>query len=290
EYDSILLITQYGWKLENLFDTMWAARILGMDRYGLANLLDEAYGIKLNKKYQKANWCRRPLSPAQLNYAQMDTHFLLRLRDDLAEKLTAEGRMEEAREIFAEQTQVRPSNREFNPHGFWGIGGVRELPPRKQAVVQAVYIFRDDQAKRLNRPHFKVFGDQTIIELADKLPKNREELNGIHGMSARQISRYGPRLIKIVQQSQNSPAPKRPRNNKRRSKKVSSRYDKLHLWRKERARARGVESDVIISRDALWELARKNPRCAADLAQISLLGPWRRENYGGEILEILAGS
>ena len=71
---------------------------------------------------------------------------------------------------------------------------------------------------------------------------------------------------------------------------MSSRYDKLHLWRKERARARGVESDVIISRDALWELARKNPRCAADLAQISLLGPWRRENYGGEILEILAGS
>ena len=81
EYDCILLRRQYGWKLENLFDTMWAARILGHARYGLANVLEDAYGIKLNKKYQKANWCKRPLTKAQLNYAQMDTHFLLQLRD-----------------------------------------------------------------------------------------------------------------------------------------------------------------------------------------------------------------
>ena len=291
EYDSILIKSQYGWKLENLFDTMWAARILGYERYGLANLLEETYGVKLNKKYQKANWCKRPLSRAQLNYAQMDTHFLLRLRDDLAEKLEAEGRIEEAKEIFAEQTNVRPPNREFNPHGFWNISGVKELPPKNQAVVRALYLYRDDQAKRQNRPHFKIFGEQTIMELAVKLPKRQNELNGIYGMSSRQISRYGRHMLKIIQRAQNDPAPKRPRKKSRRpSDKVSSRFDRLHLWRKERARSRGVESDVIVSREALWELARENPTCPADLSNISLLGPWRQETYGEEILQVLTNS
>ena len=106
EYDCILLKSQYGWKLENLFDTMWAARILGYERYSLANMLEEAYGVKLNKKYQKANWCRRPLSEAQLKYAQMDTHYLLRLRNDLSQELEQHGRLEEAREAAIEDRPV----------------------------------------------------------------------------------------------------------------------------------------------------------------------------------------
>jgi ribonuclease D len=73
EYDLMLLKREFGWEVTNLFDTMWAARILGYQRVGLANILEDRYDIRLNKKYQKANWCRRPLSPSQLTYAQMDT-------------------------------------------------------------------------------------------------------------------------------------------------------------------------------------------------------------------------
>jgi len=144
EYDCILLRSQYGWKLENLFDTMWAARILGYERYGLANVLEDAYGVRLNKKFQKANWCKRPLSAAQLNYAQMDTHYLLQLRDDLAAEMETAGCLVEAREIFAEQTNVRQSHRPFDPHGFWSINGIKELAPEKKSVVRALYLFRDE--------------------------------------------------------------------------------------------------------------------------------------------------
>jgi ribonuclease D len=289
EYDCILLKNQYGWKLENLFDTMWAGRILAYERYSLANMLENAYGVKLNKKFQKANWCKRPLTDAQLIYAQMDTHYLLRLRDDLSAELKAEGCLDEAQEIFAEQTDVRPSNRVFDPHGFWSISGVKELAPKSQAVVRALYLFRDEQARRQNRPHFKIFGDQTIIELARKLPSHLSQLEGIHGMSRGQIGRYGRPLLKIIQRAQNDPAPQKPKRKSRRpNEMVSSRYDRLHLWRKERARARGVESDVIVSRDALWELARENPSCPADLTSINNLGPWRQETYGEEIIEVLS--
>ena len=76
EYDLILLKREYDWELNSLFDTMWAARILGYPRYGLANLLGDLFQVKLNKRYQKSNWCRRPLSRAQRTYAQLDTHFL----------------------------------------------------------------------------------------------------------------------------------------------------------------------------------------------------------------------
>lgn len=290
EYDCILLKSQYGWKLENLFDTMWAGRILAYERYSLANMLESAYGVKLNKKYQKANWCKRPLTDPQMIYAQMDTHFLLRLRDDLSEELEAEGCLDEALEIFAEQTDVQPSNRIFDPHGFWSIRGVKELAPKNQAVVRALYLFRDEQARRQNRPHFKIFGEKTIIELARKLPSHLSDLDSIHGMSRGQIGRYGRQLLKIIQRAQNDPAPYKPKRKTRRpSEIVKCRYDRLHLWRKERARARGVESDVIVSRDALWELAKENPSCQADLTSINNLGPWRQETYGEEILEVLAG-
>ncbi len=290
EYDCILLRSQYGWKLENLFDTMWAARILGYERYGLANVLEDAYGVKLNKKFQKANWCKRPLSRAQLNYAQMDTHYLLQLRNDLAAEMETAGCLVEAREIFAEQTNVTQVHRPFDPHGFWSINGFKKLAPEEKSVVRALYLFRDEQARRQNRPHFKIFGDKTIIELAQKSPEYLDQFDGIYGMSSRQIRRYGRQLLRIIQRSKHDPVPQRPRRkNRRPSERVSSRYERLHLWRKERARARGVESDVIVSRDALWELARENPCCSTDLSDIENLGPWRRETYGREILEVLAG-
>lgn len=291
EYDCILLKKQYGWKLENLFDTMWAARILGYQRFGLANMLEKAYDVRLNKKYQKANWCKRPLSGAQLIYAQMDTHFLLRLRDDLAAEIEKAGYMVEAREVFAEQTQVRAANKLFDPHGFWTINGVRDLRPKQQAVVRALYLFREEQAKRQNRPHFKIIGDRTIIELARLSPTHPEGMEGVYGMSPGQIRRYGRQLARIIERALTDPAPRWPkRSNRRPSEVVSSRYERLHYWRKERARARGVESDVIVSRDALWELARANPSCVADLSSINGLGPWRRATYGEDILEVLAGS
>ena len=65
------------------------------------------------------------------------------------------------------------------------------------------------------------------------------------------------------------------------------RYDRLHTWRKERAKKRGVESDVILPRTALWDLARRPPHTRGDLAQIADFGPWRRDTYGDEILALL---
>jgi ribonuclease D len=288
EYDLLLMKREFGWKLENLFDTMWAARILGIKRVGLANILEERYGVQLNKKYQKANWCRRPLSPSQLTYAQMDTHYLHRLRDDLAKELLASGRSVEAQEIFEEQTLVEPTIKEFDPDSFWTINGVYDLESHQKAILKAINIYRDEEAQRQNRPHFKVFSERTMLQMAQKAPQTSRQLEQIHGMTSGQINRYGQQLIHLIRDNMNAPTPKRPfRNHQRPPEVVANRYERLHNWRKERAKKRGVESDVILSRQKLWDLARANPETIAELENTAVLGPWQFQTYAQEILKIL---
>jgi ribonuclease D len=290
EYDLILMGRQYDWVVNGLSDTMWAARILGYERYGLANLLEQCFDVHLDKRYQKSNWCQRPLTPEQLAYACLDTHFLFQLRDRLASELREAGREEEAVEIFRDQTRVKINDNGFDPESFWTINGVQDLSRQQQAILRALHIFRDQEAQRRDQPLFKIFSDRTMLEIARTSPATLNELSAIHGMSRGQLRRYGQGLLEVVADATQARPPVPPRRRKRNSEVELNRYERLHTWRKLRARARGVESDVIVSRDALWELARENPQSDADLQQLACLGEWRCKTYGEEILKVLNDS
>ena len=287
EYDLILLRRDYDWHLHNLFDTMWAARILGYKQFGLAGMLEGAFGLRLSKRFQKANWCHRPLSAGELAYAQKDTHYLLALRDRLAAELEARGLLAEALETFAEQSRVKMPHNGFDPDAFWNINGVFDLAPAQQAALKALYVYRDREARRRNAPHFKVLSDQTLMELATRLPARLSEMDAIHGMTIGQQQRYGRPILGLIAEARQAPAPQPPPRPPRLPDAVLIRYDKLHRWRKARAQARGVESDVIISRDALWAIAQANPRTLDELAALNALGPYRLGQYGEEIIKQL---
>ena len=289
EYDLMLMQREHGWRLCNLFDTMWAARILGYDRFGLASMLGDIYGVRLNKRYQRANWCKRPLSEKELAYAQADTHYLLDLRERLAAELEEAGRMEEAQEIFAEQSTVQLPDTSFDPDSFWSMQGVRRLSAAGKATLKALNIYRDQMAQKYDRPHFKILHDRTLMEVARRQPQRRGELRRIHGMSSGQMRRYGKDILRMVAENRSAPAPRRPPRKPRTPEDVVERYEQLHTWRKERGNARGVESDVIVSRDTLWALAYANPQSREELTDIPGLGPWRRARYADEILELLSG-
>lgn len=285
EYDLILLRRDYDWSLVNLFDTMWAARILGYRQMGLAGLLERFFDVRLSKRYQKANWCHRPLSAAELAYAQKDTHYLPALRDRLAAELAERGLMAEALETFAEQARVRLPNNGFDPDAFWNINGVQDMTPEQQAAMRALYLFRDREARRRDAPHFKVLSDQTLLEVAATLPARMSDLDNIHGMTSGQQQRYGRQMLEAVAEARQAPPPMPPKRPPRLPDAVLVRYDRLHRWRKARAQARGVESDVIVSRDALWAVAHANPRTIEELAALDVLGPWRLATYGEDILK-----
>lgn len=287
EYDMMLLKRDHDWSIVNLFDTMWAARILGYKNMGLAWFLQEFYGVKLSKKHQKANWALRPLTPDMLAYAQADTHYLLRLRDVLRDRLQEAGRLDEASEIFAEQCRVRLPDQTFDPDGFWGLRGARHLTPAQLAILQALYLFRDEEGRRRDLPVFKVLNNEALLNMAREAPKTRKALAAIHGVGPRNADRYGDQLLRIIREARKAPPPERPARKKRQDQGIIDRFERLSQWRKERAVARGVESDVILSRETMWSIARSNPDSLDALARVDGMGPQRMNQHGEQILSEL---
>ena len=112
---AIKMNRDYGFDFVNLFDTMLAARILGWPRYGLGPLLHEHFGVTLDKRFQRYNWGIRPLSKKALDYAHLDTHYLIRLRKIQLDQLIQRNRVQEANEAFERLTQVEPSPKIFDP-------------------------------------------------------------------------------------------------------------------------------------------------------------------------------
>jgi ribonuclease D len=107
-------------------------------------------------------------------------------------------------------------------------------------------------------------------------------------MSHGQVERYGHAILQAIQRGWHAKTPPRPDHNQRMDTVTMARYEALRDWRKTRAAERGVESDVIIPKEALWALARTPPRTAADLDGVPGLGPWKREQYGAELIKLLA--
>lgn len=292
QYDLLGLRRDYGFECANLFDTMIAAGTLGWRQMGLAAILETRFGVKLNKRYQRTNWGRRPLTVDQLDYARRDTHYLLPLRNLLQAELSAQGRVEEAYEGFALLAQVPVDSKPMANDRFWRISGARDLTPTQAGVLQQVYSYREQQADHTDQPPFKVMSEQTLLEVARGCPKHLSELKAVTGMTPGQIRRHGGELLRAVQRGLSAPAPPPPsfREGTRLPDEARERYGHLHQWRKQTAQARGVQSDIILPREALWELACRAPRTLAELDTIEHLGPWRRQAYGSAILKVLTES
>ena len=289
ENDIVCLRRDHHFEFANIFDTMSAARTLGWPQVGLAAILETHFGVTMSKKYQRADWKRRPLTPEQLDYARLDTHYLIALRDRQFQALTESGHWLEAEEEFVRLARLRGDSGEADPAApaFWRVKGARGLSPAQAAVLEALFAYREQEAERLDRPPFKVMGEATLMELTRRAPSRAEDLQSVPGMTPEQIHRHAHGVLHAVQRGLHAPAQRAPQLD-RESDDVRDRYDRLHTWRKERARARGVESDVILPRTALWDLARRAPRTHGELTHIIDLGPWRRETYGEEILAVLS--
>lgn len=288
EYDIMVLRRDLGFQFAGVFDTMIAARILGWANFGLAALLSEHFNVKMNKTHQRANWGLRPLSPALTQYAQLDVHFLLPLRDILKAELVSRGCAEEARELFDEVCQAHWKGGVFDPEGFWSINGARNLPPIGLAVLKELYQYREQQGRLHNLPVFKIMSEATLVELAAARPRSRDELVHLRVLSESQLRRYGSDTLACVQRGLKAKPPHPAHRQNGIDELTAKRFEALHAWRKETAARRGVSSEIIVSKDALWELALAAPRTVAQLEPLQFIGPWRRKVYGDEILKTLA--
>jgi ribonuclease D len=285
EYDLLTLQRDFGFKFNNLFDTMVAARILGRKHVGLGSLLEEEFGVELEKKYQRANWGKRPLPHAMLIYASLDTHYLIKLRNLLADELDQRGRWLIAREDFDRLTQVNGKPPE--PHGVdvWRVSGVYDLNSQQVTILKHLAEYREERARSLDSPLFKVIGDKTLIAVAEKAPKTLEELAGLPGMTPGQVRRHGKAILQAVYDGQQEPPTKRPRTQYL-DDQVVNLIEALRNWRKLKARKIGVESDIVLPRDILEKIGHAQPDSKESLAELMKDLPWRFKEYGDQIFHI----
>jgi len=288
EYDLICLKRDFDFQFNHLFDTMVAARILGYKKVGLGNMLEQKFDVKVNKKFQRANWGKRPLSDEMLNYARLDTHYLIDLRNLLREELTQQHRWELAREDFALNASLAGINNR-DPLPVWErIGGRSKLDPRQATVLNEVCLARETLAEKLDRPPFKVVSNKALIKLAKTQPHSRNDLEK-EGFSRRQIQHFGKAFLKAVERGRHAKLVERTPF-KRHSDDYRNRYENLRTWRKERAKPLGVESDVVLPRFMMEEIAKENPQDMDRLAAMMKDSPWRLAQYGEEIFNVLARS
>jgi ribonuclease D len=286
EYDIMTLKRDFGFAQRNLFDTYIAVRTLGWDHSGLADILETVFHVKLKKRYQRSDWGKRPLPKAMLDYARFDTHYLIPLRERLVQMLRAQKRLAEAQEAFYLQTLVPAHPNGFKPEDFWNIGDTRKMSGREAAILQELYIAREKQAEQQDVPPFKVLGNRLLLTMAKAAPTNRKELAAIQGMSDRRMARYADAILRAIERGRQAPEPKRPEH-ERPPDDVLGRYDALRTWRKRTARDRHVDSDIILPRDTLWDIARANPGDATELKEAMQPLEWRYQAYGESILDLL---
>ena len=291
EYDIMCLKRDYHFEFNNLYDTMIAARLLGWKRYGLGPILEEHFNVRMNKRFQRYNWGMRPLDDEALSYARYDTHYLLPLRTMQREELQARGRLEEAYQVSQRQARAEPSSREFDPDDFWRVKGARDLSPEQQAVLREIFIFRDNLARQIDKPPFKVLSNVAMISLSTTMPASRRELGRVKGLSFRIRKQHAQDLLQAIVRGLDASPPRHPRNShSRRNIEAEVNYESLRNWRNQLAQSRDVEPDVILTNHVLMTLAHKAPRTQEALAKIEALDKWQRDTYGTAILKVLNAS
>jgi ribonuclease D len=289
ENDILVLKRDFDFSFSNIFDTMVAARILGNRRVGLAALLQEHFGVVLDKKTQLTDWGRRPLTPQQLNYAHLDTHYLLGLRDVLTADLERKHRWREAQDAFDELPDISFVEKGFDPNGFWRNKGVRDLSPVAQAILRELFLWRDSKARALDLPAFKVIDDHSLLQIAERAPRSISEL----WISKWQEHHLGADIVAAVERGLTSPAPVPParvhNDTFRPDGQTMIRFDRLRAWRVGRAEQRGVDNDVVLTNDVLLAVARANPTTLSELSALGLMGEYKLEEYGPTLLAAMKG-
>jgi ribonuclease D len=276
DYDLRLLHDLCEFRARSIFDTMLAAQLLNRQRVGLAALLHDYYGVVVSKEAQRANWSRRPLTAKLLDYAAMDVFYLPDLRDQLTKELTKLGRMPWLRQQCERQIESAlvgfPGQDEF----AWRIGKSEKLHGRGLAVLHAVWHWRDEQARRLDTPHFKVCNNDLLLRMATLAEEGESEASVLAQINlGRRHQRLIGSLTKALREGyRRDPAtlPRRPRERRRSlSAAEVERQENIKQDRDRLAAKLELDPTLIANRAQLVELAR-DPAALGDI-----LLPWQAE-------------
>ncbi len=285
DYDIRILDRDYGVRVAGLQDSQIMAQLLGEEKTGLAALLEKELGIHLDKKFQRADWGRRPLRDDQLAYAAADTAYLGDLVDLLRHRLEDLDRWSWAEEEFQKLEMVRHNPVEPNPLAFEKLKGARSLRGDARDRLFSLYQWRDRQARSRDVPPFKILGNKSLLVMATDPPSDLEAMGGVDGVGPRAVRRWGRSLLRVVATPRRAPA------RVRRPKQISPdaaerrRLKSLLAVRDDKAGELGIQASLLCSRGLAESVSSCQPPCSSheDLARAGLDG-WRLEVLGDDFL------
>jgi len=290
DYDLRLLHQDYGWHVRTIFDTRVAAQLLGLKAFGLAALLERYFGVKLDKKHQRADWSMRPLTQGMLDYAAQDTIHLLGLRDKLKGELENMGRWEWAKEEFALLEGTKWSE-EDPANAFLRIKGARDLNRRELAILRELVPWRDGIARQMDRATFRVVGNEQLLDVSRVQPADRDALAAIKGMPRGIIESRGTEVLDAVRRGLAVPESDLPRFPKAarwdRDPDFDTRTNALKTVRDAAAARLDLDPGVLCSRDRMEAVARKNPKSIEELNEVTELRKWQKAELGADFVKAL---
>ncbi|MBW2712891.1 MAG: ribonuclease D [Deltaproteobacteria bacterium] len=291
EYDIFLLKRFCGITVNNLFDTMISAQLLGYPSVGLAALVKHYFDIVLPKDEQRSDWSRRPLTPQQLEYGATDVFYLVEMAENLERELIEADRLQWAQEDFATLTLREWPERSFDELGYLKIKGARALDPTELAILRELFFLRDGRARELDRPGFKVISPRTLLDLCTKPPKNLKSLSQMKGIGERTVQHLGDSILTAIDKGQQSPHGPIPRTKgsgrKRMDRDAEQRFTRLKTWRAGRAKELELDPGVLCPNSSLEAIAITNPKQPEDVQGIEELKGWFAREFGKELVVAL---
>jgi ribonuclease D len=278
DFDLRLLHDLCRFQPRGLFDTMLAAQLLGRQRIGLASLLEQHFGVALDKDGQKANWSKRPITPKLLNYAALDVWHLPALRDILQRELKKLGRLDWLEQQCRAQIVSGADGFAAATEHDWRIGRSERLRGPGLGVIHAIWHWREAQAQRLDTPPFKVCGNALLLKIAEAAEAGESEatiLAQVH--LGKRHERLAPSLAAAVRAGLARDPRSLPRRPGRDPNHVSltqaqiELQDRIRADRDRVANKLGIEATLIANRAQLGQIAR-DPRQLSEL-----LLPWQME-------------
>lgn len=291
DYDLRLFDLQYGFRATRLFDTRVAAELLNEPGLGLAALLERHLDVRVDKRFQRADWSARPISPEMLAYAANDTRHLVALRDLLKARLEETGRLAWAEEEFEQMALVRWAPDEDREPGWLRLKGAKALPPRQLAILREVHGWRVEVAAKMDRAEFRVLGNEALFAIAREAPTTVEALAAIKGIGRETLDRRGRDIIAAVRRAQRLKGDELPRverpPRRPREPEIEARLARLKGARTEITERLGLPPGVVCPNSVLDAIARAAPASLDELGTIPGMRRWQVESFGADLLAAL---
>jgi ribonuclease D len=182
-------LADVGMRPRRLFDTELGSRLAGLQRVGLAAVVEELLGLRLAKEHSAVDWSIRPLPEPWLRYAALDVEVLVELRDVLAEELERHGKLGWALEEFAAIAAATPTAPRNDP--WRRTSGMHRIRTRRQlAIVRELWLARDALASEQDVSPGRIIPDSSVVEAAIAAPETKRALTGMSTFTGRGSRRY----------------------------------------------------------------------------------------------------